>query len=124
VNEETIPVLKASDARTTAAWFHRLGFETEWEHQFGPTFPIMISMARSGAPGARIFISEHEGDAKPFGLFYLRVANVDAVAAEFEAEVLHAGWAREVHLEDPDGNRVRVGTPTPESTPEHEFTTP
>lgn len=75
----------------------------------------------SGRPGTRLFLSEHTGDAVPNSLVYVRTADVDAVAAEFDVETRDSGWAREVWLTDPDGNRLRVGTPTPASTPQEEF---
>ena len=57
-------------------------------------------------------LSEHRGDARPDTLIYLRVPDVDAVAKEFDAEIIDQPWGREVHLTDPDGNRFRVGTPS------------
>jgi catechol 2,3-dioxygenase-like lactoylglutathione lyase family enzyme len=121
VFEETIPYLRVSDARAAAKWYRRLGFQKEWEHQFGADFPVTISVARDGRPGTRVFLSEHTGDAPADSLIYLRVGDVDAVAVEFDAEIRDSGWAREVWLTDPDGNRVRVGTPTPADTPTDEF---
>lgn len=121
VFEETIPYLRVSDARAAAAWYRRLGFQKEWEHQFGADFPVTISIALNGRPGTRVFLSEHTGDATPDSLLYVRFADVAAVASEFDAEVQDNGWAREVWLTDPDGNRVRVGTPTPTRTPREEF---
>jgi hypothetical protein len=37
---------------------------------------------------------------------------VEAIAAEFGVAVEQAPWARELELRDPDGNRLRIGTPT------------
>jgi len=42
---------------------------------------------------------------------YLRVCDVDAVAAAFGVPVHDAPWAREIELRDTDGNRLRIGTP-------------
>jgi len=109
--DQAIPVLRVYDAPSAAAWYGRLGYEKEWEHRFGPTFPAFLSITRHGA--ARLFLSEHHGDAPAGTLVYLQVADVDAVAAEFGVEVLVQPWAREVHLTDPDGNRVRIGAPIP-----------
>ena len=39
-------------------------------------------------------------------------SDVDAVATEFGVPVEQAPWAREVELTDPDGNRLRIGTPS------------
>ena len=47
---------------------------------------------------------------------YLRVDDLDAIAEEFDAEIVAMPWARELCLEDPDGNRLRIGTPNPAIT--------
>ena len=107
--EEVIPILRVADAARAAAWYGRLGFQQEWEHRFEPHLPAFVSVARGTM---RLFLSEHSGDAQPDTLLYLRVADVDAVAAEFGVPVTEAPWAREVELADLDGNRLRIGTPT------------
>jgi len=107
VASEAIPVLRVTDAERASAWYERLGFEREWEHRFEPSLPAFVALARGGE--ARVFLSEHLGDARPEGLFYLRVPDVSAVAREFDAEVVEQPWGPEVHLADPDGNHVRVG---------------
>jgi len=107
--DEAIPILHVTDASQSAAWYERLGYTQEWEHRFEPSFPAFVSIARDGA--ARLFLSEHAGDATPDSLVYVRVPDVDEVANEFASEVIEQPWAREVHLTDPDGNRLRIGTP-------------
>ena len=110
MDEEVIPILKVNDAARAVAWYKRLGFEQEWVHRFGPEFPAFVSIARGKA---RLFLSEHQGDARPDTLIYVRVADVYAVATEFGVEVEDQPWARECYLTDPDGNRLRIGTPKP-----------
>ena len=109
MTDESIPILRVSDAGRAASWYERLGFVKEWEHHFEPSLPAFVSLARNGA--ARLFLSEHRGDARPDTLVYLRVSDVDAVATEFGVEIIDQPWGREVHLSDLDGNRLRVGTP-------------
>jgi catechol 2,3-dioxygenase-like lactoylglutathione lyase family enzyme len=109
--EEAIPVLRVDEAVASVPWYRRLGYVQEWEHRFEPGFPAFVSVVRDG--GSRLFLSEHTGDATPNALVYLRVNNLDAVAQEFGSEVLEQPWGREVHLVDPDGNRLRVGEPAP-----------
>ncbi|MGW8952370.1 glyoxalase superfamily protein [Streptomyces sp. NPDC055709] len=103
-----MPVLHVADAATAVSWYERLGFTKQWEHRFEPGYPAFVEIARDGV---KLFLSEHTGDARPDTLVYLRVRDVDAVADEFGVPVTTAPWAREVELRDPDGNRLRVGTP-------------
>lgn len=59
------------------------------------------------------FVSTSSADAvRPDTLIYLRVRDIDAIAAEFGVQPEDAPWAREIELRDPDGNRLRIGTPT------------
>jgi catechol 2,3-dioxygenase-like lactoylglutathione lyase family enzyme len=108
VDEEVVPVLYVEDAARAVAWYGRLGFAKEWEHQFEPGFPWFLSVARGEV---RLYLSEHQGDARPDTLIHLYVKDVDDVAAEFGVVVDEDGLAgREVALVDPDGNRLRVAT--------------
>ena len=109
VEEEVIPVLYVEDAARAVAWYGRLGFHKQWDHQFEPGFPWFVSVARGRV---RLYLSEHKGDALPNTLIHLNVADIDAVAEEFGLAVDEAGLAgRECDFEDPDGNRLRVATP-------------
>ena len=107
MTEQVIPVLRADDAERAVAWYRRLGFTKTGEHRFDPGFPAFVSVDRGPL---RLFLSEHEGDARPDTLVYMFVDDVDAIAAEFGVEVEEAPWAREIELRDPDGNRLRIGT--------------
>ena len=111
---EVIPILRVSDARAGAAFYAHLGFRLEWEHQFEPGFPLFVSIAT--ADGARIFLSEHLGDARPDTLLYLWVDDVDDVYATLGKAAIAASppedqpWGRELTVRDPDGNRLRIAT--------------
>jgi catechol 2,3-dioxygenase-like lactoylglutathione lyase family enzyme len=108
VGEEVVPVLYVEDAARAVAWYQRLGFEKEWEHQFEPGFPWFVSVARGAI---HIYLSEHKGDARPNTLIHLYVDDIDSVSEEFGIPVDEEGLAgREVDLEDADGNRLRVAT--------------
>jgi len=108
MSEEVVPVLRVEDATRAVGWYGRLGFVKEWEHQFEPGFPWFVSVARGNV---RLYLSEHEGDARPDTLIHLYVTDVDAVAEEFGVPVDEEGLAgRECALVDPDGNRLRVAT--------------
>jgi catechol 2,3-dioxygenase-like lactoylglutathione lyase family enzyme len=109
VEEEVIPVLYVDDAARAVAWYERLGFHKEWEHQFEAGFPLFVSVARGRV---RLYLSEHKGDARPNTLIHLNLKDIDAVSAEFGIPVDEEGLAgRECDLEDLDGNRLRVATP-------------
>ena len=77
MEEEVVPVLYVEDALRAVAWYGRLGFDKEWEHQFEPGFPWFVSVARGDV---RLYLSEHKGDARPNTLIHLYVLDVDAVA--------------------------------------------
>jgi hypothetical protein len=108
MDEEVIPVLRVSNAGAAVAWYGRLGFVQEWEYRFEPGFPAFVSIARGPV---RLFLSEHTGDARPDTLIYLRLRDLEGVAKEFGVAVEQMPWGPEVWLRDPDGNRLRVGTP-------------
>lgn len=108
MDEEVIPVLRVSNAAATAIWYQRLGFSQEWEHRFEPGLPAFVSIARGGV---RLFLSEHTGDARPDTLIYLRLRDLDAIAAGSGAAVEQMPSGPETRLRDPDGNRLRIGMP-------------
>lgn len=108
MDEEVVPVLRVQDAARAVAWYARLGFIKEWEHQFQPGFPWFVSIARGNV---RIYLSEHAGDAVPNTLIHLYVTDIDAVSSEFGIPVDEQGLAgRECDIEDQDGNRLRIAT--------------
>ena len=107
VPEEIVPIMRVNDGLETAKWYARLGFEVVGEHRFGPRFPLYLFLERGAV---HVHLSEHTGDAPPNTLVYLWVDDVDAVAEEFDLEVVEQPWAREVELTDPDGNRLRIAT--------------
>jgi hypothetical protein len=86
-----------------------MGFHQEWEHRFKPGLPAFVSIVRGSI---RLFLSEHEGDARPDTLVYMRVTDVRPIAQEFCVELQEQpGGTYEIELRDPDGNRLRIGTP-------------
>jgi catechol 2,3-dioxygenase-like lactoylglutathione lyase family enzyme len=115
MDEEVIPILRVEDAAAAVAWYERLGFARQWEHRFKPGFPAFVEVLRGRV---RLFLSEHTGDARSGTLVYLRVRDVDAIASEFGVQVKDAPWAREIELQDPDGNRLRIGTLANQHVPE------
>ena len=103
--EEVIPVLRVADAAAAVTWYQRLGFTRDWEHRFEPGMPAFASIT-SGR--ARLYLSEHRGDARPDTLVHLVVADIDAVVAEFGRPAGEPPYGCEIELRDPDGNRLRI----------------
>ena len=108
MEEKVTPILRIEDHVRAVAWYARLGFRRTGLHRFGPGFPAFVTVERGPM---RLFLSEHPGDARPDTLIYLSVADVRAIAAEFGVAVEPQPWALEIELRDPDGNRLRIGSP-------------
>ena len=60
--DEAIPVLRVAEADAAVRWYEVLGYVKEWDHQFEPGLPWFVSIVRP--TGARLYLSEHEGDAR------------------------------------------------------------
>jgi hypothetical protein len=105
---DVVPILRVADSVSAVAWYRRLGFEQTFEHRFEPHLPAYVGIRREGT---QIHLSEHGGDAHPFGLVYVWVDDVDAIGAEFGARVDEQPWGRELCLTDLDGNRLRIAAP-------------
>ena len=106
---KVVPFLRVADAEASAQWYARLGFTIDWRTQAEPHLPLFVAISNGVG---QIFLSEHTGDAHPDGLLYIYVDDVDVVAASFgtQAELAYYGM-RELEVVDPDGNRLRIGTP-------------
>jgi hypothetical protein len=108
VPQQVIPILRVADAGRAIEWYGQLGFSVEWIHRFEEHLPAFVSLSRGHG---RIYLSEHEGDASPDTLLYLRHSELDDLAATLGAEFHHVPWGRELHVHDPDGNRLRISDP-------------
>lgn len=114
--QTVIPQLRMRDAAVSLPFYiDGLGFKIDWEHRFGPDYPLFVQLTRAGQT---IFLSEHEGDAKVGGAVYFLVPDVDACHRQFEANAAQIDqppcdtpWGtREMVVIDPDGNRLRFAT--------------
>jgi mannose-6-phosphate isomerase-like protein (cupin superfamily) len=110
VRESVAPVFRVGDAETAVSWYARLGFRKVSEHRFEPSLPAYVIIAREDL---WLHLSEHTGDAKPGGLAYLWVEDLDSIAADFGVEIDDNPWGRDIELHDPDGNRLRIGAHPP-----------
>jgi catechol 2,3-dioxygenase-like lactoylglutathione lyase family enzyme len=107
MDEQVIPILRVANAAAAVAWYERLGFTQEWEHRIEPDWPAFVSIARGRA---RLFLSEHRGDARPGTLVGLFVSDIAPVLAEFGPPAGEQPYRCEIELRDPDGNRLRIST--------------
>ena len=107
--EEAIPILRVADAAAAASWYEQLGFTLTDVHRFAPNLPAFATIERGEVT---LFLSEHTGDARPDTLVYLRVANAVELAARFSVTPDENPWGPDFELKDPDGNRLRIGTPS------------
>ena len=104
-----------NEARSRAFYVDRLGFRVDWTHRFGPELPALLQVSRGGMT---FYLSEHVMDCAVGGLIHLFVESVDDWHAELhrngvviELPPTDQPWGlREMHLLDPDGNRLRICT--------------
>jgi len=109
--DAVIPVLRCADVDRAVAWYATVGFVEEWRHQFEPELPRFVAIRRGSLV---LFLSEHEGDAPPASLVWMRLdAFADLPMIELGGELLDQPWGPELRLTDPDGNRLRVGPAGP-----------
>lgn len=114
--DEMVPILRVEDAETAAQWYARLGFVLEGVHRFEPGFPAYAFLRRQAT---HIHLSEHRGDAPHRGVVYWYVDRgaLETFATEFGIAIERQPWCDEIHLTDPDGNRLRVGCRNDEDDP-------
>jgi catechol 2,3-dioxygenase-like lactoylglutathione lyase family enzyme len=111
--EELVPIFRVVDALAASAWYERVGFAVIGEHRFAPDLPLYLFLRRGDV---HLHLSEHTGDAPPGSVAYFYVEDVDAIATEFGVRPERQPWdVREIELTDPDGNRLRIGTPVEEA---------
>lgn len=110
-----VPFFRVADAELSLAWYGRLGFSESFRHRFAEGMPQFIGLLRGDV---ELFLSEHRGDAPQHSLAYLRVDDIEAIAATFGVAVRATDYGlREIELVDPDGNRIRIGAPASPAEP-------
>lgn len=116
-DERAIPVLRIDDyAEAKAYYVDWLGFAIDWEHRFGPDFPVYMSLTRGSLT---IHLTQHRGDCDGGGAVYFYLDDVPAYHAELAARrpesterPVERDWGMcELTLTDPFGNRLRFGSP-------------
>jgi len=115
--QKVFPQLRITDyERSKAFYLVGLGFQIDWEHRFAPGLPIFLRITREGLS---LFLTQHSGDCQVGGAAYFFVPDVDSWYRDFtrqgvriESPPQDASYnVREMCVVDPDGNRLRFGTP-------------
>lgn len=109
-----IPILRIFDLEKAKEFYMGfLGFSTDWDHRYGPDFPIYMQVSRSGL---QLHLSEHHGDASPGSTVFVWMQGVDAYRAELIGKsypfskpgIQESGpGGRTLEVPDPFGNRIR-----------------
>lgn len=109
-----IPILRIFDeAKAREFYLDFLGFSMDWEHRFGPGFPLYAQVSRSGLI---LHLSEHHGDASPGSTAFVWMDGIDAFRTELIARSYtyskpgiqeNGPGGRTLEVPDPFGNRIR-----------------
>ena len=113
-----IPVLRIFDAALAKRFYvDWLGFTIDWEHRFGPDFPLYVQISRDAVV---LHLTEHYGDCSPGAKVFVNVDDVDALHRELSERpnpnmrpgVEVAPWnAKVMDVTDPFGNRLSFNQP-------------
>lgn len=116
MNPQCVPFIQVSDLHKSESFYcGQLGFQKEWSYQPEPHLPSFASLRRENI---RLFLTEHPESA--FGLLvYCYMEDVDRFHQEITDRGVEPEWTpidtdwqtREMQLRDPDGNKLRFGTP-------------
>ena len=109
--EPAIPIIRIFDVDKAMAFYvGQLGFTLDWEHRFGPDFPLYAQVSRSRLV---LHLSEHSGDATPGATVHVRVQGLDDLYREFAGRgckaTIEPGPSnhRLLQVWDPFSNRLR-----------------
>lgn len=111
--QSTIPILRIFDeAKARQFYLDFLGFKVDWEHRFGPNFPLYMQISLGNCV---LHLSEHHGDACPGARVFIRVTGLE----EFQRALLAKDYrymkpgldkmpwgSLSTEVTDPFGNRL------------------
>lgn len=121
--ERTAPILRIfSVEKAREFYIDFLGFSVDFEHRFGPDFPLYMAVSRAGLT---LHLSEHHGDATPGSAVFVTMGGVDAFHRELAAKqyrynkpgIEDQPWGRVLSVTDPFANRIRFCEPLPAPSP-------
>jgi catechol 2,3-dioxygenase-like lactoylglutathione lyase family enzyme len=115
------PILRVRDLAASLDHYQRvLGFKLNWETQH------MVSVSRGDA--CLMLCHGHQG--RPRTWVWIGVADADALEREYRASgaairlpPTNYTWAYEMHVEDPDGHVIRLGSDPKADRPFSEWVT-
>ncbi len=115
-----IPVLRIfSVEKAHEFYFGFMGFKLDWEHRFGPDFPLHMQVSRDGL---LLHLTEHHGGPSPGAQVFVHVSGIDELHRELTARnykymkpgIEDAPWgARTLTVIDPFSNRIVFNEPNP-----------
>ncbi len=114
--QTVIPQLRITNApRSLKFYVDGLGFKIDWEHRFGPTYPLFVQLTREEQT---IFLTEHANDCQVGGACYFIVPNAEQYYVALQARGVTASkpievtpWGtHEFIITDPDGNHLRFAS--------------
>ncbi len=112
--QNTFSALRITDYDKSKEFYvSGLGFQIDWEHRYGPDFPVFVQLIKEGLS---LYLSQHKGDCRVGGLAFFYVADVDAWYNECVGHGIVPStlprtqpWGnREMRLTDPDGNNLCI----------------
>jgi uncharacterized glyoxalase superfamily protein PhnB len=112
--EGSVPILSVKDVAASIRYYvERLGFKKHWDWGEPPTFgavtrddvEIYLCRDTQGNPGTWIYVAVQDVDAL--------YAELLSTGADIRQPPTNLPWhMRELNVADPDGHRLRFGTPT------------
>jgi hypothetical protein len=113
-----IPVLRIfSVEKAHEFYLGFLGFKLDWEHRFGPDFPVHMQVSRGPF---LIHLTEHYGGPSPGGHVFVEMRGIDELHRELTEKAYRymrpgiedAPWgARTLTVTDPFANKIIFNEP-------------
>ncbi len=117
----TSPIMRVfDDAKAREFYLDFLGFTLDWEHRFGPNFPLYAQVSRAGLT---VHLSGHHGDASPGSTAFVTVEGVRRYQQELACKdhayakpaLEELPWGLVMTVTDPFSNRIRFCEEKPAS---------
>jgi hypothetical protein len=115
-----IPVLRIfSVEKAQEFYFDFMGFKLDWEHRFGPDFPLHMQVSRGPF---LLHLTEHHGGPCPGAQVFVEMRGIDELHRELAAKnyrymkpaIEDSPWgARTLTVTDPFANRIMFNEPNP-----------